>query len=110
VRVLLDECVPQRLGRLLTGHDVTTAPRAGLAGIKNGELLRRAAGRFEVLLTVDRNLSFQQDVQSLPLAVVVMYAPSNRLEALRPLVPAMLALLGDALSPAVYHVGQGIKE
>jgi hypothetical protein len=58
VRVLLDECVDRRLARHVTGHDVTTVPEAGWAGLKNGELLKRAQEQFDVFVTVDRNLPF----------------------------------------------------
>jgi hypothetical protein len=59
VRVLLDECVDRRLARELAGHEVTTAPLKGWAGIQNGELLKLAEKEFDVFVTVDRNLSFQ---------------------------------------------------
>jgi predicted nuclease of predicted toxin-antitoxin system len=82
VRVLLDECVPKRFGAALTGHLVQTAAQAGLAGLKNGELLRAASEAFDCFVTVDRNLQFQQNPTALPLAVIVVVAKSNRLEAL----------------------------
>jgi hypothetical protein len=62
VRVLLDECLPKRLKRELVGHDTRTIPEMGWASKRNGELLALAVGRFDVFLTADRNLSFQQDV------------------------------------------------
>jgi predicted nuclease of predicted toxin-antitoxin system len=62
VRVLLDECLPKRLKRELVGHDTRTVPEMGWASKRNGELLALAVGRFDVFLTADRNLSFQQDV------------------------------------------------
>lgn len=61
MRVLLDECVPRALGKELVGHDVRTVTEAGWEGMKNGELLQLAAGLFDVLLTVDRNLEYQQN-------------------------------------------------
>ena len=57
MKILLDECVPARLSRLLSQHEVITAQKAGWAGIKNGELLRRAAADFDAFVTVDRNLA-----------------------------------------------------
>ena len=56
MRVLLDECVPRALRNDLVGHAVTTVAEAGWAGVTNGELLRRAAGRFDLMITIDRNL------------------------------------------------------
>jgi hypothetical protein len=87
VRVLLDECLPRRLKRELVGHDVKTAPEIGWASKRNGELLALAAGQFDVFLTADRNLFYQRDVSQFDIAVVVLVARSNAIEALRPLVP-----------------------
>jgi hypothetical protein len=58
----------------------------GWPGINNGPLLKKAAAEFDCFLTVDRNLQFQQSVDSLPLAVLVIRAADNRIEALRPLM------------------------
>jgi len=59
VRVLLDECVPRQLRSDIVGHDVRTVADMKWAGIKNGELLRRAAAEFDVFLTTDRNMESQ---------------------------------------------------
>jgi predicted nuclease of predicted toxin-antitoxin system len=93
VRVLLDECLPRRLKRELVGHDVTTAPEMGWATKRNGELLALAAEQFDVFLTADRNLSYQQDTSSFDVAVLVLVARSNRLDDLRPLVPKVLEVI-----------------
>ena len=91
VRVLLDEQLPRQLARELTGHDVRAVQQQGWAGLKNGELLRRAADAgFEVFLTADQNLEFQQNLSQARLGVVVLVASSNTLEDLLPLVPAVL--------------------
>jgi hypothetical protein len=90
VRVLLDECLPKRLKRELLGHDVRTAPEMGWAGKSNGELLTLAARDFDVFLTTDRNLSFQQNVSAVDIAVVVLVAESNRIEDLKPLARRVL--------------------
>jgi len=90
MRVLLDECVDWRLLRDLTGHDVKTARQMGWTEVKNGKLLRLAADHFDVFVTVDRNLSFQNKVIDLPLAVIVLVAPTNRLVDLRALLPRLL--------------------
>lgn len=68
----------------------------GWAGKRNGELLALAAGRFDVFLTADRNLSYQQDISSFDIAVLVLVARSNRLDDLRPLVPRVLEVLVTA--------------
>lgn len=93
MRILLDEDLPRRLGALLAGHEVNTVQRSGWSGIKNGRLLSLAAARFDVFLTMDQNLEFQQNLSSLPIAVLVNEAPSNRIEALQPLAPAVLRAL-----------------
>jgi hypothetical protein len=81
------------LKRDLVGHDVKTAPEMGWAGKRNGELLALGEQQFDVFLTADRNLSYQQDVSSFDIAVEVLAARSNRLDDLRPLVPRLLEVL-----------------
>jgi predicted nuclease of predicted toxin-antitoxin system len=71
MRVFLDECVDWRLSRDLVGHEVTTARRMGWASIENGELLALASQEFDVFVTVDRNLAFQQNLGALTIAVIV---------------------------------------
>jgi hypothetical protein len=106
VRVLLDECADWRLLRDIVGHDVKTARQMGWATIKNGELLTLAAQQFDVFVTVDRNLSFQQNLVALPIAVIVLRAHTNRLTHLRPLVPALLAAL-QSPKPGVAQILEG---
>lgn len=105
MRVLLDECVARKLKADLTGHEVRTAQEEGWAGLKNGELLQVASGRFEVLLTVDRNLAFQQSLAGLRISVVAKVAKGNRLADLRPLVPLVLVALTRAKPGEVIRVG-----
>lgn len=94
MRVLLDECVPKRLGRELAGHAVRTVPEEDWSGKKNGELLGlMSAAGFEVLLAVDQGVRYQQNLQAAGIAVVVMFAASNQLADLVPLVPDVLAAL-----------------
>jgi len=105
VRVLLDECVDWRLLREIDGHAVKTARQMGWNTIKNGELLALAAKEFDVFVTVDRNLSFQQNVSALLIAVIVLRARSNRLADLRRLLPDLLAAIPAAKIGAVTVVG-----
>ena len=104
MRVLLDECVPRALRAELPGHEVKTVAEAGWAGVKNGGLLQLAAKDFDVLLTVDRNLEYQQNFSGLALAVIVMDAPSNDIVVLRPLMPAVLEAIPKAQPGVVMHV------
>jgi hypothetical protein len=104
MRVLLDECVPRALRKELVGHEVTTVAEAGWAGVKNGELLQLAAGQFDLLLTVDRSLEYQQNFAGLTLAVIVVHAPSNDVDVLRPLMPAVLAAISEIKPGMVTHI------
>lgn len=106
MRILLDEDLPRRLGKLLAGHNAETVPRMGWAGVKNGRLLALAAPRFDVLLTMDQNLEFQQNLTTLPIAVPVLGAASNRIEHLLPLVHAVLAELGSVQPRELRRVGK----
>ena len=105
MRVLLDECVPRALRGDISGHEVKTVAEMGWAGVKNGELLRHAAAEFDLFLTVDRKLQYQQNFQGVSIAVIVIHAPSNDIAVLRPLMPAVLAAIGDARAGVVTHVG-----
>jgi predicted nuclease of predicted toxin-antitoxin system len=93
MRLLLDECVPVRLVRALPSHQVSTVVQEGWSGVKNGKLLALAATRFDVLVTVDKNLQYQQNTSALPVAVLVLDAVSNELSSLLALVPALEAAL-----------------
>ena len=74
MRILLDESLPRRLRGDLTGHAVVTVAQCGWSGLENGELLQVAAGRFDAFLTADQNTEYQQNLNALPLAVVVLVA------------------------------------
>jgi predicted nuclease of predicted toxin-antitoxin system len=105
VRVLLDEQLPRRLARELTGHDVRTVQQVGWSGLKNGELLRRAADEgFEVFLTADQNLQFQQNLSRARLGVVVLVVSSTTLEDFLPLVPRALEAISNSLAGQVIRV------
>ena len=93
MKILLDECIDRRLAQEITGHEVVTVPQAGWAGLKNGDLLRLAQAQFDVFVTVDRNLSFQQQLPNFTIAVIILRAPTNRLKDLRPLVPQLMQVL-----------------
>jgi hypothetical protein len=92
-RILLDECIPRPLGGHLAGHYVRTAPQMGWASVVNGELIKLAEAEFDVFVTVDRGIFYQQNLRSTTLGFIVLRAQSNRLEDLLPLVDDMLAAL-----------------
>jgi Domain of unknown function (DUF5615) len=105
VKLLLDECIDRRLAKDLEAHDVKTVPQMGWAGIKNGALLRVAENEFDVFITVDRNLSFQQNLPKFNIAVLVLHAPSNRLADLRPLALKILSTLTTLKKGSAEHIG-----
>lgn len=98
MKLLLDECVTRRLKRDLAGHETKTVAEAGFRGLKNGALLRAASADFDVLITVDRNLPFQQNVAKLEIAVVILISQGTTYPSLKPLIPALLASL-DSTKP-----------
>jgi Domain of unknown function (DUF5615) len=101
MKLLLDENLPHKLRTEISGHEVFTVAFMGWAGVENGELLTKAASAgFDALITNDRGLEYEQDARSLPLAVVVLLATTNTIEAIRPLVPALEAAL-KSLAPRV---------
>ena len=92
MRILLDECVPRRLKRSFRGHQlVLTVPDAGFAGLKNGQLLRRVAGNFDLFITTDKSIQFQQNLAAWDLAFVLLRARSNDIADVEPLVVKLLA-------------------
>lgn len=105
-RALLDENLPRQLKRELPGFDVRTVAEVGWAGIKNGKLLRLAEPEFDLFVTADRNLSYQQPTASFQLGIVVLRARTTKLEDLLPLVPAILEALHSVKTGQVCHVGQ----
>src|SRR6185437_14312314 len=96
MRVLLDECMPRALRHELPGHEVKTVAEIGWSGVKNGELLRLAAERFDVVVTVDRSLAHQQNLAQVPLALIVMHGRSNDVADLMPLMPGVLQAIAHA--------------
>jgi predicted nuclease of predicted toxin-antitoxin system len=95
MRILLDESVPWRWGQHLHGHTFTSVQRHGWASLKNGKLLALAASEFDVLLTADKGMEYQQNPETLPVAILVVRAKSNRMEDLLLTVPAILRALSE---------------
>ena len=105
MRLLLDESVPRRLRQFLPNYRVRTVVEMGWSGIKNGELLHLAASDFDAFITVDKNLQYQQNLSTLPVAVVVLHAQSNELHALTPLVSDLEATLASLQPRRLVQVG-----
>ncbi len=105
MKPLLDECVPRKFKNQLPGHECKTAPEAGFAGRKNGELLFLAEQNgFEVLLTVDHGIEHEQNLTQRRIAVVVIHAKSSRLLDLSPQSPEVLRVLSSIQSGQLVHV------
>ena len=106
MRVLLDECVSEGLRNYLAGHDCQTARYAGLAGIENGELLEAAENsKFDVVLTVDRGLEYQQNLKRRKIAIIIFCGKSVLLEDLVPLVPDCLDAIKSIQAGQVVRIG-----
>lgn len=105
MRLLLDESVPKRLRRHLPSHDVKTVVEMGWSGVKNGVLLALAAKDFDAFVTVDKSLPYQQNLASLPVAVVVLRANSNELPQLLPMLPKLEEALATLRPRSCVQVG-----
>lgn len=104
MRVLLDECLDRRFAAALRGHEVRTVRQQDWTGLANGQLLMRAVGAFDVFITVDANISFQQNLSDYDIAVIVLKARSNRAEDLNPLGPAVLEAIPIAPKGALTRI------
>ena len=93
MKLLLDECVTRHLKRDLAGHEVHTVEDAGFKGLEDGDLLKAASGVYEVLITVDQNLPYQQNIAGLNLAILILAAKKNSYVRLKPLIPRALRAL-----------------
>ena len=105
MRILLDESLPIELRDALRQHAVRSVKEMGWTALKNGELLRRAADQFDVFVTADQNLQYQQNREILPIAVAVLVAKSNRMLSLEPLVPQLLSALASLEPRTLFRVG-----
>jgi hypothetical protein len=93
MKVLLDECVTRYLKRDFAGHEVFTVEEAGFKGLKNGRLLQAASGQYDALVTVDQNIQYQQNLENLVIAIIVLKAKRSTYPMLKPLMPQVLERL-----------------
>ncbi len=98
MRIILDECLTSLLKRELPGHDVSTVRENGWSGKKNGELLKLLESACEVFVTIDGNLTYQQNLTTIRIALIVLSARSNGIRHLKPLAPKILGAL-DSIQP-----------
>ncbi len=105
MKVLLDECLPKRLKRELPSHEVTRVQEMGWAGIKNGALMRLIqAADFDVFVTIDGNLEYQQNLSAINFAIIVLGAPDNTFDTLRPLMPKVIEALRTIKVREIVHI------
>ena len=104
MRVLLDECLPRSLARELSGHEVRTVTQAGWSSVKNGELLRLAEQEYDALITIDQRFAKGHEIPA-SIALITLDARTNRIESLRPLVPAILEALDSVQGGQRVRVG-----
>lgn len=107
MKLLIDECLPRGLKRLLAEHTCRTVQEIGWAGKKNGLLLSLAEKEFEVLVTMDQGFEYQQNLEDRKIALLLLVAPSNQLEDLAPLIPSALVLLRTIQPGSVIRVSPG---
>jgi uncharacterized Rossmann fold enzyme len=106
MRILLDECVHARFRGAFLDHDCQTARYAGFTGLKNGALLSAAeAARFDVLVTLDQNMQYQQHLKNRQIAIIVLHVHSNKISDLLPHAPACLEILRSIRAGQLVHVG-----
>jgi predicted nuclease of predicted toxin-antitoxin system len=107
MKILLDECLPRRLKDKFAGHDCHTVPEALLGGKKNGELLSIAERqRFEIFLTMDKGLEYEQNLAGRQISVVILRAKSNRLADLVPLFEPCLTQMRSIRPGQMVRIGE----
>jgi len=105
MKVLLDECLPQKVKRELAGHDASTVPEMGWSGKTNGELLRLAQDVFDVFITVDQGLEYQQNLTGTNVAVITLVVANNRFESFLPLLPKLQEVLSTIRAGEFVRIG-----
>jgi predicted nuclease of predicted toxin-antitoxin system len=106
MKILLDERIPRKFKDSLAGHICSTAPEAGFAGRKNGELLSLAEQNgYEVFLTLDKGLQYQQNLAQRSIAIIIVRARSNRIADLVPHAKTCLEQIASIRSGQIVLVG-----
>jgi len=104
MRILIDECVDPRLKTEFPDYTAKTVFDMGWSGLKNGELLRRAHGQFDVFVTIDKGIEFQQDLAGFGLAIVIISVPKNRIEYYRPILAEIRRAMKSVRPGRLIHV------
>jgi predicted nuclease of predicted toxin-antitoxin system len=104
VKILLDECVPQRFADMIEGHEVRAAQDMGWASIKNGALIALASKAFDVMITVDKKMASQHDSEALKIPIIILSARSTQFKHIRTLAPKLLEMLAAPLSNKFHFI------
>jgi hypothetical protein len=105
LRVLVDESLPLSLAAELAGHDVATVRSQRWLGLRNGVLLRAAVDAgFQIIVTADKALRHQQNLAAIGIGVVLILRVRNRMQDLRPLIPAILSAIENVRKGEVVEV------
>ncbi len=104
MRILLDECLPRQLKRELPGHSIATVTEMGWSGVKNGALLDLAEQHFDVFMTIDKGMTYQQNIGKRNIALILLKAKSNSIQSLQPLVPNIESALTQVAAGEVTRV------
>ncbi len=105
MRILLDENLPRKLAAYLIGHECHTVVECGWSGKKNGDLLAQADSLFDLLLTLDKSLPYQQNLNTKRIAVLIVRVHSNRIQDLLPVIPECLAVVESIQPGQVVRIG-----
>jgi len=100
--VILDENIPRKLGARLSGHRVTTVPEQGWGGVKNGRLMTLIDGSFDIFITADQNLRYQQNLDDRQISIIEV--PFNDSAKLLPLAPEILRAIEQSLPGSYIEV------
>ena len=104
MKVFIDECIDWRLTRSFGEIEVHTARQMGWSELKNGRLLREAAKQFEVFVTVDQSIDFQNNLAQIPIAVIILVTRNNMLKTLIPLVPRVIEKLPTLITGTAIRI------
>ena len=111
MKILLDHCVPRPLRREFPNHEVRTTREMGWEDLSNGKLLTKAhENDFEIFLTVDQNLRYQQNLEQHPIAIVVLVANGITVDDLKPLVPRVEKILTETQPSKIYEVSADLVD
>ena len=106
MKILLDECVTKRLKKYLSEFEVFTVTELQLSGIKNGKLMAYCSeNNFDILLTIDKNLMFQQNLDKYPVTIIVLNCFTSKIEELSTFMPSFRSQLDSFEKHKAYIIG-----